>query len=133
MVSHRCQARVRYADTDRGGVVYYANYLAFFEVGRTELMRALGAPYRGLEDRGYVMPVVEAHVSYHAPASYDDLLVIESEVTQLKRVRMRVDTRIFDAADDRLLAQGWVWLACTEGGSRVVAIPDDVRAALAEN
>lgn len=131
MVTHRCEARVRYADTDRGGVVYYANYLAFFEVGRTEMMRACGVTYRGLEDRGYIMPVVEAHVSYHAPASYDDLLVIESEVTEVKRVRMRVDTTVSLADDGRVLARGWVWLACTEGGTKVVPIPEEVRNALA--
>ena len=130
MATHRCQTRVRYADTDQGGVVYYANYLAFFEVGRTEMMRAFGASYRELEERGFVMPVVEAHVSYHAPASYDDLLEIESEVTEVRRVRMRIDSRVHNAEDGRLLAQGWVWLACTEGGKKVVPIPENVLSAL---
>ncbi len=131
MSRHRTEVRVRYADTDQGGVVYNANYLVFFEVGRTEMMRALGVPYARLEDQGTIMPVVEAHVNYHAPARYDDLLLVESEVTELKRVRLRIDTEVHDAASGRLLARGWVWLAATGRDGRPRALPPELVAAVA--
>jgi acyl-CoA thioester hydrolase len=74
------QVRVRYADTDAAGVVYYANYLAYFEVVRVELLRALGCPIREVEARGLVLPVVDARVRYMRPALLDDLL----DVTLIK-------------------------------------------------
>lgn len=77
--------RVRYADTDAAGVCYYANYLAFFEVGRVELLRDLGLPIREAEARGYVFPCVEARLRYHRPAFLDDLLTVELWVTQVRR------------------------------------------------
>ncbi len=117
MSEHVTQLRVRYADTDKAGVVYYANYLAFFEVGRTELMRTLGCPYAVLEEEeGVIMPVIEAHVRYQAPAHYDDLLSVASRVTEVRKVRLRIDSRIFDAATGEPRAEGWVWLACLKGG-----------------
>lgn len=130
MKPHRTELRVRYADTDQGGVVYNANYLVFFEVGRTEMMRALGVPYARLEDEGTIMPVVEAHVNYLAPARYDDLLLVESRVSELKRVRLRIDTEVFAAASGRLLARGWVWLAATGRDGRPRALPGELVAAI---
>ena len=123
MEPHRTELRVRYADTDQGGVVYNANYLVFFEVGRTEMMRALGVPYARLEDEGVVMPVVEAHINYVASARYDDLLSIESEVTQVRRVRLKIETRIYKAATRKLLAEGWVWLAAVNRQGVLQALP----------
>ncbi len=123
MEPHRTELRVRYADTDQGGVVYNANYLVFFEVGRTEMMRALGVPYARLEDEGVVMPVVEAHINYVASARYDDLLSIESEVTQVRRVRLKIETRIYEAASQKLLAEGWVWLAAINRQGVLQALP----------
>lgn len=130
MLPHRCEVRVRYADTDQGGVVYNANYLVFFEVGRTEMMRTLGVPYARLEDEGTIMPVVEAHVNYHAPARYDDLLIVESAVTETRRVRVKIETSVIKAADGRLLARGWVWLAATGRDGRPRALPPELVAAI---
>lgn len=75
-ICHTTTLRVRYADTDQMGVVYYATYLVYFESGRTELLRACGIPYSELEAQGYRLPVLEAHIFYHAPARYDDVLEI---------------------------------------------------------
>src|SRR6185436_21096087 len=76
--------RVIYGDTDQMGFVYYANYLRFFEAGRNEYLRAKGAPYREVEaELGIRLPVVEATVHYKAPARYDDLLVVETELAQV--------------------------------------------------
>ena len=73
-IKNTAQIRIRYADTDKMGFVYNGNYLAFFEVGRAELMRAHGYPYIELEQAGYVLPLVEAHVNFKKPAKYDDLI-----------------------------------------------------------
>jgi len=79
------QVRVRYADTDAAGVCYYANYLAFFEVARVELLRSLGLTIREAEARGFVFPCAEAHVRFHRPALLDDLLTVELRVTDVRR------------------------------------------------
>lgn len=77
-ITHRYSIRVRYADTDKMGVVYNGNYLTYFEIGRTELLRSVGLPYAALEQEGYLLPVREAHVCYHMPAFYDDELAVET-------------------------------------------------------
>jgi acyl-CoA thioester hydrolase len=79
------QVRVRYADTDAAGVCYYANYLAFFEVARVELLRHLGLPIREAEARGVIFPCAEAHLHYHRPALLDDLLSVALRVTHVGR------------------------------------------------
>lgn len=78
MITHSHTIRVRYADTDKMGVVYNGNYLAYFEIGRTELLRSVGLPYAELESEGHLLPVREAHVEYRMPAYYDDELSIET-------------------------------------------------------
>ncbi len=75
-VVHTTPIRVRYAHTDKMGIVYNGNYLMFFEIGRTELLRAAGLPYADLEREGFLLPVLEAHVVYHKPARYDEMLDI---------------------------------------------------------
>jgi len=87
--------RVPYADTDQMGVVYYANYLVYFERARTELLRLIGLPYREMERRGYGLPVIEAHVEYKSSAGYDDELSITGQLTWAKGVRLRVDCEVF--------------------------------------
>lgn len=75
-IRHGTVVRVRYADTDKMGIVYNGNYFMFFEIGRTELLRSLGLPYVELERAGYLLPVLEAHAEYRMPAYYDDELEI---------------------------------------------------------
>jgi acyl-CoA thioester hydrolase len=86
--------RVRYADTDRMGVAYYANYLVWFEVGRTEWFRATGLSYREIEAEGTSLPVVEAHCEYRTPARYDDELDIRTRATLVTAVRVRFDYEV---------------------------------------
>jgi len=85
----RTNIRVRYAETDQMGIVYYANYFIWFEVGRTDLLRAEGWSYRGMEQEGFALPVIEAHCSYREPAKYDDDLEIKTRGTLLTPVRVR--------------------------------------------
>lgn len=82
------QLRVRYAETDQMGVVYHANYLNWFEIGRTELIRELGYSYRSIEDKGLLLPVVEAEVKFKKPARYDDLVSINTRVLEMSPVRL---------------------------------------------
>ena len=96
--------RVPYADTDQMGVVYYGNYLTYFERARNELLRRVGFTYRELEARGYALPVLEARVSYRGAARYDDLLEIRGWVGWIKPVRLRIDCEVY--RDDRCLAEG---------------------------
>ena len=103
---------VPYADTDQMGVVYYANYLVYFERARTQLLRDAGFPYSELETRGYALPVIEAHVEYRAAASYDDQLEIHGWLGWIKRVRLRVNCEVY--CRNILLAKGYTVHACVE-------------------
>jgi acyl-CoA thioester hydrolase len=96
--------RVPYADTDQMRVVYYANYLTLFERARNELMRACGITYREMEAGGFALPVLEAHVRYHAPATYDDLLELTAWCAEFKGVRLKICCEI--RRDGTLLAEG---------------------------
>jgi len=96
--------RVPYADTDQMGVVYYGNYLTYFERARNQLLRDLGLPYQEIERRGFGLPVLSAHVDYKSPARYDDLLEIRGWVTHRRAVRVQIDCAVF--RDEQLLAEG---------------------------
>jgi acyl-CoA thioester hydrolase len=101
------RVRVRYAETDQMGVVYHANYLVWFEVGRVELMRQIGLDYKRLEiDEGCWIAVVEATARYKAPARYDDELIIATEVRQVRGPVIRFGYRIRRAEDGLLLCEG---------------------------
>ena len=93
--------RVRYAETDQMGVVYYANYLVWFEVGRVEYLRGLGYDYRQMEETdGAILPVVEANCRYRAPARYDDLIEIEASPILLRGAVLKFGYRIYRAATE---------------------------------
>lgn len=101
------RVRVRYAETDQMGVVYHANYLVWFEVGRVELMRQRGLDYKRMElEEGCGIAVVEATARYKAPARYDDELTIETRVTSLRGPVVRFAYRVLRMADGALLCEG---------------------------
>ncbi len=115
--------RVIYGDTDCGGVMYYGNYLRLFEIGRTELLRSVGVSYREIEEKeGLILPVVEVHVRYKAPARYDDLLTIETRLTELKPHRVRFDYEV--RREERLLAQGYTVHAPVTRAGRLTRFPE---------
>ncbi len=103
---HRFAFRVRYADTDQMGMAYYGNYLRWFEVGRAEMLRALGTTYREVEERGTRLPVVEARCRYLKPARYDELLAVETGVLELGRASVCFAYRVVREADSEVLAVG---------------------------
>lgn len=104
---HKIEHRVIYGDTDAGQVVYYANYFRWFESGRREIMRTLGINYIELDKKGIVTPVVEAHCSYFHPARYDDVVVIETKVAEVKEKSIKFEQRICRKKDNKLLASGY--------------------------
>lgn len=124
--------RVRYVETDQMGVVYYANYLVWFEVGRTELLRQLGFDYKHmeLEDDCWI-PVVEANCRYKSPARYDDVLIVQTEVAAMRGVVLKFRYRILRAADARLLAEGETTHVVTDGKMQKRPLPEKYAAELA--
>src|SRR5689334_13543402 len=99
--------RIAYADTDRMGVVYYANYLVLFERGRTEFLRSLGVRYRDLEEKERLfMPAMDAHVEYFAPAHYDDLIRVRTFISDLGGAHIDFRYEIYLVETDALIAKG---------------------------
>ena len=121
---HEMQYRVSYGDTDCMGVVYYANYLEFFERSRTELLRDAGFPYRQLEEQGVYFPVSEVQVKYSASACYDDLLTLRSCVSSAKGVRLEITTRVYRGTE--LLVTGKVILACVDCNRKPMRLPENI-------
>jgi acyl-CoA thioester hydrolase len=104
---HDVTVRVRYAETDQMGVVYHANYLVWFEVGRVELMRALGVEYKRMEiDDDCQIVVADAHCRYHHPARYDEILRVRTRIAESKNRVIRFAYELFRDADGQLLASG---------------------------
>jgi len=123
------RVRVRYAETDKMGVVYYANYLAYFEAGRTEYMREIGHSYAELEDRGVLLVVAEAHCRYRAPARYDEIITVRTWVSRLRRTRIDFRYEILGPTG-QALADGWTVLGCLDQGGRPQMLPDEIREAI---
>lgn len=120
--------RVRYAETDQMGVVYYANYLAWFEVGRCEWLRSLGWSYRDMEADGTLLPVIEAHCEYCQPARYDDEMEIRARGTLLSPVRVRFSYEVVRRSDGVTSAIGHTVHAATDVSGRPRRLPERVRA-----
>ncbi|GAB4136337.1 MAG: thioesterase family protein [Ignavibacteriales bacterium] len=107
MISNKTVIRVRYADTDKMQFVYNGKYLEYFEVGRTELFRSVGFPYKIIESQGYQLPLVEAGLKYFSPATYDDLLEIEARVEELYVPRPKVIYTVKNSETGELIAEGF--------------------------
>jgi acyl-CoA thioester hydrolase len=124
--SHMVEARVRviYGDTDQMGVVYYANYFRYFELARSEYFRACGRNYRELESEGRFLPVVEASCSYRGPARYDDVLLIRTEVSELRRASLTFEYELRRQDEEKLLCTGRTVHACIGRNGKPVRIPD---------
>src|SRR5262245_25259755 len=107
---HDVEIRVRYQETDAQGVLHHANYLTYFEVGRTELLRANGFDYRQVEESGLFMVVVKIECRYRRPARYDDLLLLRTRTVRVTAAKIEHAYEIF--RNQELLAEGASTLAC---------------------
>ena len=125
VVSGEIMIRVRYAETDRMGLLHHANYLVYFEQGRTELLRARGLSYRDLEDQGYLLVLTRAQVRYRSPARYDDLLTLRTTLTRTTLVKLEHRYELF--RDGALLAEGETTLGCVDRTGKVQALPGFLR------
>lgn len=110
MFRAKTQIRVRYAETDQMGYVYYGNYAMYFEVARVEALRAVGFSYRVMEDSGILMPVLESHIAYLKPGKYDDLLTIQTIIPEIPGVKIRFEYQVSNEAGEQI-ARGWTTLA----------------------
>ena len=107
MITNVAEIRVRYADTDKMQFVYNGKYLEYFEVGRTELFRSIGFPYRTLESQGYQLPLIEASLKYFLPATYDDVLEIHATVKELYTPKPKVEYVVKRKGSGDLIAEGF--------------------------
>src|SRR5271170_3287412 len=121
MTSGEIQIRVRYAETDRMGLLHHANYLVYFEQGRTELLRSQGIAYRDLEDEGFLLVLTRVQVRYRSPARYDELLTLRTTVVRTTLVK--IEHRYELLRDGLLLAEGETTLGCIDRTGRVQALP----------
>ncbi|MGD2125457.1 MAG: thioesterase family protein [Desulfobacteraceae bacterium] len=128
---HETKIRVRYKDTDRLGVVYYGNYLTYFEIGRAEFMRELGFPYSKVETDGYSLVVIEAAAKYHDNVGYDELVTVKTAITELRPVRIRFDYRVVSDRGN-LLVSGHTVHACTNSNGKPTRIPPGLRRIIEE-
>ncbi|MCI0702348.1 MAG: acyl-CoA thioesterase [Planctomycetia bacterium] len=122
MLSGEIQIRVRYAETDRMGLLHHANYLVYFEQARTELLRSRHASYKELEDQGIFLVVAKAEVKFKSPAHYDDVLTIRTTVTRTSQVRLEHNYEVF--RDSTLIAEGSTTLACVDREGKLRAMPE---------
>ena len=123
--SHETEIRVRYAETDRMGLLHHANYFVYFEQGRTEMLRARGVSYRDVEDTGFFLVIVDLGCKYKRPARYDDLLTLRTTVERVTHVKIVHKYEVFH--DGVLLAEGHSTLACIDKDGRPQALPDILR------
>ncbi|MEZ5363961.1 MAG: thioesterase family protein [Bryobacterales bacterium] len=120
--------RVRYAETDQMGVVYYANYLIWMEVARVNHCRALGFEYKNMEkDAGAYLAVTEAHCRYRASAYFDDEVVVESVVSEVRSRTIRFDYSMRRSETDEKLAEGYTLHTVTNREGRMIRLPEAYR------
>jgi acyl-CoA thioester hydrolase len=122
MLQGEITVRVRYAETDRMGLLHHANYLVYFEQGRTELLRSQGFSYKDLEDQGYLLVLTRMEVKYRWPARYDDEVLLRTTVVRTTAVRIEHRYEMF--CEGRLLAEGASTLACIDRTGRPQALPE---------
>jgi acyl-CoA thioester hydrolase len=121
---HEALLRVRYSETDKMGVVYHANYLIWFEIGRTEFCRARGFSYRDMEENeNSFLVVAESYCRYKAPAYYDDELVVRTHITELRRRSLRFGYEIIRVPDGTIIAEGETGHVVTDVNGRVRSLP----------
>ncbi len=131
---HRLEYRIIYGDTDAGGIVYNGNYLRFLEMGRTEMMRERICSYKDVEKRGLILPVTESYLRYKAPALYDDLIIIETKLVELKKVSCKFTYKIVRKEEgmekERLLTRGYTVHAAVNLQGKLTPFPEDLLANL---
>jgi acyl-CoA thioester hydrolase len=122
MLSGEIQIRVRYAETDRGGLLHHANYLVYLEQARTELLRSLGASYKDMEDQGFYLVVSKAELKFKAPIFYDDVVTIRTTVTRTTPVRIEHAYTVH-RPDGQVACEAATTLACIDKAGKLQPMP----------
>ena len=125
--------RVRYGETDQMGHAYYANYLFWFEQARGAWCRERGWTYKQMEERGYKIPVVEAHIEYKGEVQYDDLIIVKVWVSEMRRASIRFDYEIINTATDSVTTKGYTWHVLIGASRKAVTMPVEIREWLTRN
>ncbi|MDQ5985653.1 MAG: putative esterase [Syntrophus sp. SKADARSKE-3] len=129
--------RVIYADTDAMGIVYHTNYIRWFEIGRTELLRDMGFVYSEWEKKGYNLPLTQVFCHYLMSAVYDQILLVETEVEYVKRASIKFKYKIWDEKHEKELTEGYTIHACTNNMGKIIRLPWDmigiIEAGMAKN
>jgi len=133
MLTHRTTSRVIYGDTDKMGYAYNANYLRWFEIGRSEMFRSMGMAYKTIEKKGIFLPVSEVHCKFLAPIQYDDVLVIETSLDTGVKGGMKFDYCILSEDGEKIHAKGYTKHACVDKNGRVVRPPDFIKELIEKN
>lgn len=123
MLSGETQIRVRYAETDRMGLLHHANYLVYFEQARTDLLRQIGTTYRDMEDQGFFLVVVKMEVKYRKPVHYDEVVTIRSTVTRTTPVRLE-HAYVVLGPDGVVCCEASSTLACVDTEGKIQAMPE---------
>lgn len=123
MLTGETKIRVRYAETDRMGLLHHANYLVYFEQARTDLLRQLGHTYRDLEDQGFFLVVTKVELKYKRPAHYDDELTVRTTVTRTTAVRLEHGYEVI-GPDGQVCCEGATTLACVDADGKIQPMPD---------
>ena len=119
---HEIEIRVRYSEVDAMGVLHHSRYLNYFEMGRTEMLRADGGSYRTIEERGRFLVITKIAINYRAPARYDDLLILKTRVSRVSPAKLEHDYEL--RRDGQLLTTGTTTLACLDRDGRVQRMSD---------
>jgi|TARA_B100000315_G_C14585041_1_gene592540 acyl-CoA thioester hydrolase len=131
MKINKTEHRIYYSDTDHGGVVYYANYLKWFEIGRTEILRQYGFNYADFENQNIMAPVVEVKCNYKLAAKYDDVIIIKTDIDKLGNSSIRFHYKVIRKKDNKLLAEGYtVNVFVDKKTMKSIKIPDNLRKSL---
>ena len=126
----RHKLMVRYAETDQMGIVYYANYLVWFEAARTDFLKSIGIPYRELEKSGIFLPVAEAFCKYLSPAYYEDEIIVETYLSKIGNASIEISYKV--KREDKVIATGYTKHACTNKEGKIQRIPENIKEKLKE-
>lgn len=121
------KTRVRYGETDRMGVSYYANYFVWFEAARTEYFRSLGLVYTEFEQRGILLPAAEAYCRYLQPSTYDDLITVRTIVSQIRQSSLRFEYQVFKAGNPKPIATGHTIHVFSDRNLKPTRVPEALK------
>ena len=133
MIRYDHPIKVYYKDIDQMGIVYYSRYFEFFEEARTEMLSSIGLDYSNVEEKGAMLPVIEAHCEYKKGATFSQDLIVKTYIRELPKVKMKFEYKICPAGSDEILLSGYTVHACTNLKGKPIKMPKYIRKILQDN